>query len=81
MVHPLIHYDEEGTDLTPPGEGFELYRHKSAEKMRTKNWHGYYWARRTEEGDYEISSVVSSVREHSVPGSIMPKVGLEEHYE
>jgi hypothetical protein len=77
----LIHDDEEGTDLTPPGEGFELYRHENAEKMRTKNWHGYYWARHTEEGDYEIRSVPSSVGEHSVPGGIMPKEGFEEHYE
>jgi hypothetical protein len=38
MAHPSIHYDEEGTDLTPPGEGFELYRHKNAEKMGTKKW-------------------------------------------
>jgi hypothetical protein len=34
-----------------------------------------------EEDDYEISSVPSSVGEHSVPGSIMPKEGFEEHYE
>jgi hypothetical protein len=38
MAHPSVHYDEEGTDLTPPGEGFELYRHKNAEKMGTKKW-------------------------------------------
>jgi hypothetical protein len=82
MAHPSNYDDEEGPDLTPPREGFELYRHKNAEKkMRTKNWHGYYWARRTKEGDYEISSVPSSVGEHSVPGGIMPKEGFEEHYE
>jgi hypothetical protein len=28
--------DEEGPNLSPPGEGFELYRHKDAEKMRTR---------------------------------------------
>ena len=81
MAHPSIHDAEEGPDLTPPGEGFELYRHKNAEKMRTKNWHGYSWATRTEEGDYEISSVPSSVGEHSVLGGAMPKEGFEEHYE
>ena len=31
---------EEGSDLTPPEEGLELYRHKDVEKLRTKNWHG-----------------------------------------
>jgi len=36
MPHPSIHDDEKGPDLTPPAEGFELYRHKDAEKMRTK---------------------------------------------
>ncbi len=78
---PSLFDDEEGPDLSPPGEGFELYRHKDAEKVKTKNWHGYYWARRTEEGDYEIRSVPSMLGEHSVPGGIMPREGFEEHYE
>jgi hypothetical protein len=65
----------------PPAAGFELYRHKNAERMRTKNWHGYYWARRTSEGDYEIRSVPSSLGEHSIPGGVFPKRGFEEHYE
>ena len=73
--------DEEGLDLTPPGVGFELYRHKDAERMKTKGWHGYYWARRTEQGDYEIRSVPSSLGEHSVSGGVMPKAGFEEHYQ
>ncbi len=73
--------DEEGPDLAPPEEGYELYRHKDAERMKTKNWRGYYWARRTDEGDYEIRSVPSSLGEHSVPGGVMPKAGFEEHYE
>ena len=78
---PSLFDDEEGPDLTPPREGFELYRHKNTEKMRTKGWHGYYWARRTEGGDYEIRSVPSMLGEFSVPGGVMPKEGLEEHYE
>jgi hypothetical protein len=49
--------------------------------MRTKNWRGYYWTRRTEQGDYEIRSVPSSLGEHSVPGGVKPKEGFEEHYE
>jgi hypothetical protein len=73
--------EEEGPDLTPPEVGFELYRHKDVETMRTKNWLGYYWARRTAQGDYEIRSVPSSLGEHSVPGGVMPKEGFEEHYE
>jgi hypothetical protein len=77
---PSLFDDREGPDLTPPGEGFELYRHKHAEKIRTKGWHGYYWARRTQEGDYEIRSVPSMLGEHSLPGGVMPKEGFEEHY-
>ncbi len=78
---PSLFDDQEGPDLTPPGEGFELYRHKDAEKMRTRGWHGYYWARRTEEGDYEIRSVPSSLGEPSMPGGIFAKESFEEHYE
>ena len=78
---PSLFDDQEGSDLTPPGEGFELYRYKDADKLRTKNWHGYYWARRTEHGDYEIRSVPSMLGEHSVPGGVMPKKGFEEYYE
>ena len=78
---PSLFDDEEGPDLTPPGESFELYRHKNADMMRTKGWHGYYWARRTEEGDYEIRSVPSTLGEHSLPGGILPEEGFEEHYD
>jgi hypothetical protein len=78
---PSLFDDEEGPDLTSPGEGFELYRHKNAEKMRTRKWHGYYWAKRTEEGDYEIRSVPSMLGEHSMQGGVMPREGFEQHYE
>jgi hypothetical protein len=64
----------------PPDGGFELYRHKNAGK-RTKTWHGHYWARVTEEGDYELRSVPSTLGEHSMPGGIFPRKGFEEHYE
>ena len=63
----------------PPEGGFELYRHKNADE--TKTWHGYYWARLTEEGDYEIRSVPSTLGEHSMPGGVFPGEGFEEHYE
>jgi len=65
----------------PPEGGFELYRHKNAEEMRTKNWHGYYWARCTREGDYEIRSVPSTLGEYSVPGGVFSKESFEQHYE
>jgi hypothetical protein len=73
--------DHEGADLTPPGEGFKLYRHKDAQKIRTKNWHGYYWAKRTEEGNYEIRTVPSSLGEPSASGGVFPREGFEEHYD
>ena len=78
---PSLFDDQDGPDLRPPGEGFQLYRYRDAEEMTTKGWHGHYWARRTLEGDYEIRSVPSSLGEHSVPGGVMPKEGFEEHYE
>ena len=78
---PSLIDDREGPDLTSPGEGFEFYRHKDAEKIRTRGWHGYYWARRTEQGHYEIRSVPPMLGEHSVSGGVMPKEGFEEHYE
>ncbi len=81
--HNPISYGDDDVVLgrLPPEGGFELYRYKDAEKMRTKNWHGYYWARRTGDGDYEIRSVPSRLGEHSMPGGVMPKEGFEEHYE
>ena len=49
--------------------------------MAKRNWHGYYWARRTEEGDYEIRTVPSSLGEASASGGVFPKRGFEGHYE
>ena len=72
--------DLEGLDPTPPEGGYELYRHKNAGGMETRNWHGLYWARRNEEGDYEIRSVPTSLGETSVPGGTLSKDGFEEHY-
>jgi hypothetical protein len=66
---------------TPPGAGYELYRHKAAENLETKGWHGLYWARRTESGDYELRSVPTSLGEPSAPGGIMPRDGFERLYE
>lgn len=65
----------------PPEEGFELYRHRNATSMRTRGWHGYYWARPTATGDYEIRSVPASLGEPSTPGGVMPKEAFERLYE
>jgi hypothetical protein len=78
---PSLFDDQEGPDLSSPGEGFELYRHKNADKMRTKGWHRYYWARLTEQDDYAIRGVPSSLGEHSRPRGVFPREGFEEHYE
>jgi hypothetical protein len=68
-------------ERVPPEDGFDLYRYKNAEKMRTKTWHGYYWVRRTAKEDYEIRSVPSTLGEHSMPGGIFPKEAFENLYE
>jgi hypothetical protein len=72
---------EEGPNLAPPGEGFELYRHKNADAMKTRGWHGLYWAREREDGDYELRSVPTSLGEPSAPGGVMPAKGFERLYE
>lgn len=72
--------DLEGLDLTPPEGDYELYRHKNAGGMETRNWHGLYWARRNEEGDYEIRSVPTSTGEPSAPAGTFPGAGFKEHY-
>jgi hypothetical protein len=49
--------------------------------MRTKNWHGCYWGRQTEQGNYEIRTVPSTLGEHSLPGGVFPRERFEQHYE
>ena len=72
---------DDGPDLSPPGEGFELYRHRAFARLRTKNWHGYYWARPDREGDYEIRTLPTSLGEPSVPGGTFPRLAFERLYE
>jgi hypothetical protein len=72
--------DLERLALVPPEGSYELYRHKNAGEMETKNWHGLYWARLNEEGDYEVRSVPTSLGEPSAPGGTFPRSGFEEHY-
>ena len=71
----------EGLNLTPPEEGFELYRHKNAENTATRGWSGLYWAKRNEEGDYEIRAVTREGEAYSVTGGVFPREGFEERYE
>lgn len=71
---------DEAPELIPPGEGYELYRHRNAADMKTRKWHGLYWARRTGE-EYEIRSVPTSLGEPSAPGGRMPGARFEELYE
>jgi len=71
---------EEGLDFTPPKGDYELYRHKNAESMQTRNWHGFYWARQNEEGDYEIRTVPVSSGEYSASGGVWPREGFERNY-
>jgi hypothetical protein len=71
----------EGLNLMPSVEGFELYRHKNADETKTEGWSGLYWARRNDEGDYEIRTVTREGEAYSVPGGIFPRQGFEDHYE
>jgi hypothetical protein len=73
-------YDE-GLNLTPPGEGFELWRHRNADKMGTEGWSGLYWARPTSGGDYEIRTLAREGEALSYPGGVFPKEAFERLYE
>lgn len=79
--HSKLGDDDAALERLWPEGGFELYRYKNADEMRTKNWHGYYWGKQTEQGDYEIRSVPSTLGEHSLPGGVFPKESFEQHYE
>jgi hypothetical protein len=70
----------EGLNLTPPGEGFELYRHKNARRVGS-GWPGLYWARRVESGGYEIRAVVGDGEAYSYPGGVFPRTTFERFYE
>jgi hypothetical protein len=71
------HYKD--LNLTPPEGGYELYRHKNAEQMRTRGWSGLYWARENEPGDYEIRAVTREGEGYSYP--VFPKEAFERLYE
>ena len=65
----------------PPAEGFELYRHRRAQELRTQGWSGLYWARETEAGDYEIRAVTEEGEGYSYPGGVFSKEAFERLYE
>ena len=65
----------------PPGENFGLYRRRNAANLSTGGWHGYYWARPTTGGDYELQSVPTFLGEPSMPGGVAPKEPFERLYE
>jgi hypothetical protein len=71
----------EGLNLEPPEEGFELWRHRNADKMGTEGWSGFYWARPTSGGDYEIRTLAREGEAYSYPGGIFPKEAFERLYE
>jgi hypothetical protein len=72
---------DEGLNLVPPEEGFELYRYKNAEEMTTRGWSGLYWAWKSEAGDYEIRTVTKEGEGYSYPGGVFPKEAFERYYE
>lgn len=71
----------EGLNLTPPAERFELYSHKNARELRTRGWSGLYWARKNEAGDYEIRAVTKEGEGYSYPGGVFSKEAFEKYYE
>jgi hypothetical protein len=68
-------------NLTPPQEGFELYRYKHAERMSTRGWSGLYWARKNEAGDYEIRTDTKEGEGYSYPGDVFSNEAFERFYE
>jgi len=71
---------QEGLNLTPPAEGFELYRHRNADRLSTRGWSGLYWARVTTSGNYEIRSVAREGEANSYPAGVFPKEAFERLY-
>ena len=71
----------EGLNLTPPGEGFELWCHRNSGRLGTVGWSGLYWARRDEEGGYEIRSILREGEAYSYPGGVFPAATFKRFYE
>ena len=71
----------EGLNLEPPEGAYELWRHKNAEKMGTRDWSGLYWARPTSGGAYEIRILSREGEAYSYPGGVFPGAAFERLYE
>ena len=71
----------EGPNLEPPEGGFELWRHRNADRMGTEGCSGLYWARPTSDGDYEIRTLAREGEAYSYPGGVFPKAAFERLYE
>jgi hypothetical protein len=71
----------EGLILEPPEGGYELWRHRNADKMGTEGWSGLYWARKIHDGDYEIRTLTREGEAYSYPGGVFPKEAFERLYE
>ena len=81
MAEPSPNLDRpDPRSLEPPEGGYKLYRHRNAHDLRTRDWHGYYWARRTASGDYEIRSVPASLGEPSTAAGTVPGEPFERLY-
>ena len=66
---------DEGLNLRPPEEGFELYRHKNVQSTRTRGWSGLYM------GAEERGRLRDSVRRKGRRGTLdygrhLPEGGL-----
>jgi hypothetical protein len=70
----------EGLNLTPPGEGFELWRHRNSGRLGTEGWSGLYWARRAA-GGYEIRTLTREGEAFSYPAGLFPREAFERIYE
>jgi hypothetical protein len=77
----VAHDPYEGLNLERPEGGYELWRHKNADKMGTKGWSGLYWARPTSDGDYEIRTLTRQGEAYSYPGGVFPGATFERLYE
>ena len=77
--HPNLDRPDPRRSESPEG-GYKLYRHRNADALRTRDWHGYYWARRTAGGDYEIRSVPASLGEPSTAAGTVPGEPFERLY-
>ncbi len=49
--------------------------------MRTRGWHGHFWARLNQDGDYDLRSVPTSLGEPPARAGTAPREAFERLYE